>query len=485
MGRKCGATAFGDELGEARAAHGDDGDLGSGEHTVGEDERQDEEDLRENGRLLIPANTNCAIRSKPVIAGRCVWYDMAMSRDEIPSPTDAERAVTGGEVGSGEVVAGEVVAGDAEAGASVGASVSPHVARYRLFELAGQPTIVCSNAPNIALRIEPGLTVVARGRRDYPPRTIFLDGVFAGAPFFDNEQQQYSLDHHAGCLRSATLATCEQAAVMLVQGLPLVSGDWTLVVNTPDLDALVAAWLLMNHVELLHEEAALLQTVMPFVHLEGIIDAHGLGKEVLCGLSPKDFERERQRLDVLIANERARSVSSGMTRDAALAFALHQLGELDRLLLPAATLSTLHAMHEAAWSRLGGGRLAILARAPQGIYEVEQHLIARYRELLAIIVLDKGHGAFTLKLVDSFHRQDLVPLYAALNRLDPNAQRGAAAESLWGGSASIGGSPRLSGSALSGEQVMAILARVYAEPEPWTRRVGRGLEWARARLRRR
>ena len=74
---------------------------------------------------------------------------------------------------------------------------------------------------SIALRIERGLTVDSRARKRYGPQTIFLDGVYNGAPFCDNEARHYSLDHHAGCVRAFTLATCEQAAVMLLQGLPL------------------------------------------------------------------------------------------------------------------------------------------------------------------------------------------------------------------------------------------------------------------------
>ncbi len=113
--------------------------------------------------------------------------------------------------------------------------------------------IVCTSAPNMRLRVEPGLTISRRGLRRFARQTLFLDGTFSGSPFQDNDRRQYSLDHHAGCVRSVTLATCEQAAVVLATGLPINDGEWTLLVNEPDLDSILAAWVLMNGIELLRE----------------------------------------------------------------------------------------------------------------------------------------------------------------------------------------------------------------------------------------
>ena len=91
------------------------------------------------------------------------------------------------------------------------------------YELTGDPPrIICSDWPNVRLHVERGLTVDEDEREQYPRQSVFLDGVFTGPAFLDNEMRQYSLDHHAGCVRAFTLATCEQAVVMLLQGLPPV-----------------------------------------------------------------------------------------------------------------------------------------------------------------------------------------------------------------------------------------------------------------------
>ncbi len=74
------------------------------------------------------------------------------------------------------------------------------------------------------LRVDAGHTVGRKDLRTVQRQTIFLDGAFAGAPFHDGERRIYSLDHHEGCIRSITLSTCEQAAVVLVLGLPVNEG---------------------------------------------------------------------------------------------------------------------------------------------------------------------------------------------------------------------------------------------------------------------
>jgi hypothetical protein len=318
--------------------------------------------------------------------------------------------------------------------------------------------IVCGNAPNIVLRLKAGLTVTERGRRRYPPRTVFLDGVFAGAPFYDNVRLQYSLDHHADCVRSFTLATCEQAAVMLIQGMPLFEGSWTLWVNSPDIDAMLAAWLLMNHAELRRDGASLLRKVMPLVRLEGVIDAHGFGKELLAALSEELIATARAQLDTLVLRERECRVAGEFET---VRFALDQLGNLDRLLMPPALLKEFTEFVELDWAHLPGGRLAILCRSEHGLYEVEAYLRQRYQDRVAILLLDKGAGVFSLKLSDTFLKKDFRPFYRLLNRIDPQASKSKTSANLWGGSAIIGGSPREKGSGLSGLEIMEAVRKVY------------------------
>jgi len=343
--------------------------------------------------------------------------------------------------------------------------------RCRVIERDGHPTLVSGNSPNIGLRVVRGLKVDKAGRKRYPKQTIFLDGVFDGAPFLDNEARHYSLDHHEGCVRSFTLATCEQAAVMLLNGLPLREGEWTLLVNEPDLDAVLSAWVLMNHADLLLDDAKMLGNVMPLIRLEGLTDAHGLGKEVLSGLSPDTLEATKHDIQVLRQGELALKQSGKWAEADWVEHAREVLHAIDRIAMPRTYLKALLDMQEVARVSLQGGRFAVLMDSKQGIYEVEAQLKARHGDQLAMIVLTQGSGRFTVRQVNSFLPQDLTALYRRLNRKDPKAK----GKNKWGGAGEIGGSPRDGGTGLSGREILDAVEQVYGPQTGWLVRAWRWL----------
>ena len=345
--------------------------------------------------------------------------------------------------------------------------------RYQIVDRGGHPLIICGNAPNLALRVERGLTVNEQGRKQYPEQTIFLDGVFAGAPFYDNAARQYSLDHHTGCVRAYTLATCEQAAVMLLQGLPLDEGDWTLLVNEPDLDALLASWILINHAELMRDDGAILRDAMPLIRVEGVIDAHGPDLSILTALTPEEYEEHRASIEQLLAGEKSIKAAGQWGSADWVAHARATLSDIDALLFPEGYLDALLEIEELGRIQLQNGRLAVLCRSHQGIYAVETALKARYEKQLAVLVLDLGDGRFTLRQVDPFLDPDLAPLYEALNHKDLRARQDNETENRWGGSGDIGGSPRKTGSALSGEEILEQVGKVYGRREGWLGRIFR------------
>jgi hypothetical protein len=355
-----------------------------------------------------------------------------------------------------------------EAGNDATAAPTSRKSRRRYQVIDGHVT--CGNAANIHLWVKYGLTVDEAGRRKYPYQTIFLDGVYTGSPFYDNELRQYSLDHHSGCVRAFTLATCEQAAVMLSQGLPLAEGNWAVYINDPDLDALVAAWLLMNHLELLREDAQLLWHVMPFVRVEGVIDAHGLDMAVVSGLARETYQQQMLELNRLKASEnQARATTAWTTSDLA-AYAAAVLEELDTLLFPASHLDSLLELAELGRVTLGDGTMVFLCSSQLGVYAVESQLKARYGNKLALIVLDMGEGRFTLRQSNSFLRKDLRELYPVLNQRDLRARQENETGNLWGGSGEIGGSPRKTGTALSGQEILDAIQEVYGR-QGWLKRV--------------
>ncbi len=343
--------------------------------------------------------------------------------------------------------------------------------RYRVVEREGKKLVSSGNAPNLELWVERGLTVDGPGRKRFGPQAIFLDGVYAGAPFCDNEARQYSLDHHAGCVRGFTLATCEQAVVMLLQGLPLSQGTWTLWVNDPDLDSMLAAWVLLNHVELLRDDRALLRQAMPAIRLEGVIDAHGTDRELLSALSGEALADAKAQLDVLMSEERRlKSTRKWMQLDWA-EYACDQLERIDRELLPEAAVDQLLEIQETGRAILWNDRIAVLLESSLGIYAVEERLKERYGASLGVILLRIDEDRYTVRLVDAFLPKNLDAVYKALNKIDPKARTRGPKPNAWGGSGDIGGSPREGGTGLSGEQILAVLADVLGPHVPWWKRL--------------
>ena len=339
--------------------------------------------------------------------------------------------------------------------------------RYAIVRRDDWSTLVCRNSPNVRLRVSRGLTVSEKDRGGYPPRSIFIDGVFDGPPFYDNKRHQYSLDHHAGCVRPFTLAACEQAAVIVLQGLPLLDGEWTLYVNLPDPDAMLAAWILINHAELRANGWALLKRSMPLIRTEGVIDAHGPEMLALAALPDSVTEAHRARLDTLMQKL---GETHEVGRQDPVDAALRMLEALDGMLMPAGELNQLARFEEVHRVSLKNEKIAVLASSGLGIYDVEEHLKSHYESSLGILVLQHSPGHFTVRLENHFMEDDLTPLYAELNRIDPNSVDGNA----WGGSGDIGGSPRSTGSALEGLAVMKAVTKIYGRPVAWYRKLS---EW--------
>jgi hypothetical protein len=338
---------------------------------------------------------------------------------------------------------------------------APSRVHYEAVVRDEQRFIASTTAPNVKLFVDRELAVTAATRRRYPRQAIFLDGVYTEAPFLDNEARQYSLDHHSGCVRGFTLATCEQAVVMLLQGLPLDENEWYVYVNEPDLDSVLAAWVLLNHAELLRSEGELLRAAMPLIRVEGVIDAHGLERSVLTGFPRELYDREKQRIDDLLNEERRLKASGEWGSIDVFDYTLDLLDTIDQELFPQGYLQELLATEliEVARAPIQQHKIAILCRSRRGIYAVESELKRRYERLLGVIVLDQGGGRFTLRQVDPFLTRTLDRAYRALNGLDKNVRP----DNRWGGSAEIGGSPRATGSGLEADAILKVIGEEYTE----------------------
>lgn len=329
------------------------------------------------------------------------------------------------------------------------------LAGYRLEGEGHGRHVVRVDRKGLELHVIRGLHVTEEDRVGYADRSIFLDGVFLGPPFLDNVRRHYALDHHHGVVRPFTLATCEQAAVLVALGLPLREDRWSIYVNEPDLDALLAAWVLLQHDTLLEGGHARLRAVMPLLRVEGHIDTFGFELPELSALEERRLACEFQRLERLRRAEVRLRRTSRWSEDDPLAYALEALELFDRELL---SLPARRSRRAEDSSVVDGAKVAVLIRSSLGIYLVEQALRIRFGDALARVVLERPSGGFSLLQCDPFLGHRLTDLYPLLDAADPSAETGDGHG--WGGADDIGGSPRQRPSRLDGEQVLRLVARI-------------------------
>ena len=326
--------------------------------------------------------------------------------------------------------------------------------RYRVESGRRGGVLTCTEAPTLRVHVERGLSVTAAEARTFPAGTIFLDGAAQGAPFMAPEKAIYNLDHHEGCVRAFTLATCEQAMVLIRKRLDLRRRDWTLYANDADLDTVLAIWVLLNHLRLVHENPELCAEAMPLLRLEGVIDAHGIEMVDLCALPAMQLAQARSQMDKLLAPERKlKAQGKWESVDLAL-FVAQQLRTIDRMVYPPELLATSGApIEELARTELGAGSIAVVCRSELGVYEVERQLRRLHGDRLGLFALQKNAGTYTLRQVDPSLPTPLDEIYTQLNLVDPGSG-GCASSNRWGGSDEIGWSPRGAGTRMSPQQIL-------------------------------
>ena len=343
--------------------------------------------------------------------------------------------------------------------------------RYVVRDTDAGRHLTCLAAQNIAVRIERGQTVTAAAAKRAAEGTIFLDGAAQGAPFMEVKGRVFNLDHHEGCVRAFTLATCEQAMVMVRKGLDLNAGEWTIHANEPDLDTVLAIWILLNHVQINADDPTTRQAIMPLVRLEGVIDAHGLGMVELCAF-PDDFLAEvTSALELVHSHELELKQHGQWASTDFLTYTAEVLSAVDRLVYSPDRLEELSAVEELARISIADDQLAIVCRSEAGIYEVEQALAEQHKDRVGLIVLQKDATTYTLRQVHPFLPVSLDAIYDRLNLIDP-AVRGS---NRWGGSSDIGGSPRATGTRLASRAIVSITRWTYGGAPLWRRLAAIGL----------
>lgn len=334
-----------------------------------------------------------------------------------------------------------------------------------------KPVIIKKDTPNVRLNIVKGLSVTPAQLKKYKERTIFVDGVYNGAPFVNNEKQIYSLDHHEGIIRNFTLSSCEQALIMVMKGLTLDEGTWNIYVNEPDLDAVLSIWVLCNYRELIELKETILQKTVRLVRVEGIIDVHGFTMSDFTGYASSTFDTEKEIIDKLMEQERILKGKHEWNKIDYTKYTMLMLGKID-IVIYGQDKEKKKAMtiREIKNFSMRNSKYIIICESASGIYEVEESLKNKYPGKVGIIILRSSYDnkRYTLRLANDFISPDLSELYKELNKIDKAVTKSDEGNK-WGGSENIGGSPRLTGSYLSPTDIEKACRKIYSKVSLWGR----------------
>jgi hypothetical protein len=336
--------------------------------------------------------------------------------------------------------------------------------RYFLKDEEGR-YLSCLEAPEVKVRIDRSLSFSAGAVRKASEGTIFLDGVAQGEPLLELERRVYNLDHHEGCVRPFTLAACEQALVLVLRGLDIREHPWVIYANEPDLDTVLAIWVLLNSMHLQPLDAEVIRrTVIPLIRLEGLIDSHGLAFREFSGFPQDLLDESFAKLEDLRHEEKDLKNRNLWNESDPLDYTVSRLVMMDNLVYPPWFFEAFRGIEELARGELTGNRIAVVCRSDCGIYELESDLKRLYGKRLGVIAQETAPETYTLRQVDPFLPFNLAAAYRKLNAMDPAVDVGGSANK-WGGSGEIGGSPRLTGTKLDPVDIAEALHLAYHRPD--------------------
>lgn len=264
--------------------------------------------------------------------------------------------------------------------------------------------------------------VIERGRtaklEDLPEFSIALDGLVQG-PQIDTENHRYSFDHHAGCLRFCTTATCTQVWTAILLGLD--PSKYTVYVNDVDVDVCMAYWCLKN------PDRCGEPQVKKLVEAVGLGDMHA-GALNLNGMTKAVEWISAPQTDAIRNGDYEKMSSSLM--NSILESILHRITMYVEG-TAAADISD-QAIH---------GNYTVIKQDPNGWVLIESedpHVYsALYRAGFDRVVIsrpleDDTNAVSIAKRSDFIDNFPLPKFFAVLNQYEPG----------WGGSTMVGGAPR-------------------------------------------
>jgi hypothetical protein len=315
---------------------------------------------------------------------------------------------------------------------------------------------------NVKLVFEPGTEVswdkeTRDGNRvippfvEFPPFSIAVDGYCKGGPKFDQEKVILNINHHEGVDRVATRSSCLQAMILVKMGIYESfcdeAGERTaaLYCNDCDQDVALATYIL------LHPDDVDRPKLRELVRIEDLMDMSGglyptkkrlhLMKELNWIMRPYTQARVSGKLRELDAQGMERIVKEMHRRIRLSLFNGAKEVDVD-------TSFEVLAEHP-GWSLVREiGEAARVGMAARQI-----------KAFISLIGENDGRFHYAIGRLSQFIPFPLPKLYEALNKSEG---LGPEAPHRWGGSDTIGGSPREVGSSLTPEQVQEVIIRCLA-----------------------
>lgn len=289
-------------------------------------------------------------------------------------------------------------------------------------------------------------------QKSKPPFSIALDGYVAAGPAYKLGPEPYlNFNHHEGCDRLATRATCGQVLMALKQGLvdclrsegAVQAHCW---VNDCDEDVCMS-WFLLRHWSMVEKTAYLKLTRLVNVTdtLDSTAGAYPYPKDlpilqdIAWVFDPYRQYRLSGKLDLKDSEGQREVIETVEDR-----ILLHITGQGEQLPLDT-SYKTLHK---------GSGWILcqeIGAQAKTGLWGDGVKAFVSFRERPG----QPGVYTYTVGRLSPFVLQfDILRLFDILNQAEG---LGPEARDRWGGANTIGGSPRISGSKLTPDEIIKIV----------------------------
>ena len=300
----------------------------------------------------------------------------------------------------------------------------------------------------------------ARFSEEAPRFAIALDGFVWGGPRFEASKPCVNFNHHEEVDRLATRSTCAQSLMAIRQGLFELfrteeGPEATVFANDCDEDV-CTSWYLLSHHYLCQ------QTMHPLLNrlvaLEDALDATAgaypfpVDMPALREMAWIFEPYRRFRLSGEIDKRESRAFQT-VIEDVTHRIEQHLVGQGKELPI------------DTRYDRIGGGHgwamvREIGAQAKTGIFAdgIRAYVSARERP--------DGRWTYVVGRMSPFIRFNLEAIFAECNRID-----GDGSTDLWGGSNTIGGSPRVRGSGIDPDAMVKIVndvARLDAPRFPTT-----------------